>query len=123
MAIRSSADSGPCPRLTSMCPPTRSVPQPAGVAPVSRPAHLCPLATGLPSFEDLAYLFEESARGQRLLEERDLCVEHAVAHDHNVRIARHEERLEVGSDRTQPLDELSAAHLGHHHVGQEQIDR
>ena len=40
-----------------------------------------------------------------------------------VDIARHVQHLHLWPQRPEPLGELASAHLGHHHIGQEQVAR
>jgi putative AlgH/UPF0301 family transcriptional regulator len=62
-------------------------------------------------------------RGEGLLEERDAGLDDPVAHDGVVHLAAHVEDADAGVVLHDPLGQLAAAHLGHHDVRDDEMDR
>src|SRR5207247_2708550 len=77
----------------------------------------------LRTIEHLPYLAQQRVRRERLLEEGDACLEHTVAHDHIIGVARQVEHFEAGLQRREALCQLAPPHLGHDHVGHQEVDR
>ena len=75
------------------------------------------------SVQHLTHARRECFRRDRLLEVRDVRFEYAMADDAVVGVARHTEHFHVGSNTRKSLREFGAAHLRHHDVAQEQMDR
>ena len=72
--------------------------------------------------EHLAHLAREAGLRERLLDERGVGTDDPVAEDRLVGVARHEQHPQPGEQRRQALGEHAAADVGHHDVGEEQVD-
>ena len=59
---------------------------------------------------------------KRLLDEIDARVQYAVVGDDIGRIARHEQAFEVRIQGQEIFGQVPAVHLGHDHIGHEQMD-
>src|SRR2546430_7736409 len=77
----------------------------------------------LRTIEHLPYLAQQRVRRERLLEEGDACLEHAVAHDHIIGVARQVEHFEAGLQRREALGQLAPPHPGHEHAGHQEVDQ
>ncbi len=109
---------GPGTRLERARPGTASCSSAPARARRTRPEPGC--ASGCRS---TSRTLRSSASGrERLLQEGDAGVEHAVVHDGVVGVAGHVEHLASPAAAARALGELAAAHLRHHHVGQQQVD-
>ena len=93
-------------RSSRLLPPRRALPGSAHAALVQHLAHLAREAGGV----------------QRLSDQRRQVMSHAVANDVVVRIPRHEQHPRFGACHDHPLGQLAPAHLGHHDVGEQQVD-
>jgi PPOX class probable F420-dependent enzyme len=76
----------------------------------------------LPAREHLAHPARQAVGRERLLQEFHACVEHPVVHDRVVGVPRHEEHAHLRALDEHLLGEHAAAHLGHDHVGEQEID-
>src|SRR2546428_10676362 len=72
--------------------------------------------------QHLAYLAPRPVGREGILAEGGPRVEHAVLRDRFVGVPGHVQHPRVRTQRRQPVRELAAAHLGHHHVGEQQVD-
>src|SRR5450759_141372 len=70
----------------------------------------------------LAHLARERERGEGLLEECDAGLDDPVAHHGVVRVAAHVEDSDAGVVLHDPLDQLAAAHLGHHDIRDDELN-
>ena len=99
---------------------------PSHALPVKRPraahSHVGAGTRRRSGVQHLAHLARECAFRERLLQERRRRRQLAVALHGLVRVARHEQDPHPRREPAQPLRELRAADLGHHHVGQQQVD-
>jgi membrane-associated phospholipid phosphatase len=72
--------------------------------------------------EHLPHAAGELLRLDRLAEEMHSRFERSLGIEDVVRVARHEKHPDLGMIRDDPLRELVAAHAGHHHVRDHEID-
>src|SRR5690606_3973299 len=75
------------------------------------------------AIEDLAHLARKQQRRVRLLQERDGVPEQALPYGGVVHVPAHEQRLEMRQALAQLDDELGAAEIRQHAIGQDQIDK
>ena len=73
--------------------------------------------------EHLAHLARQAVGVERLLQERDARLEHAVVSDRRVGVAGDVEHVRPGPHRGNGACDVGAAHSRHHDVRHEQVDR
>ena len=75
------------------------------------------------SVQHLAHLLAERANPEGLLQQERPWFEDAVSAERLVRVSRHIEDPRPGPEALQPPAQLPAAHLGHHHVREQKVNR